>query len=56
MKIDIKQLLEKQGSWQKTRKAETWGEKIQKSQAARDSLGMFGYRAARSSKRLWSVR
>ncbi len=56
MKIDVKQLFEKQGTWQKSRKADSWGDKIRQSEAARDSLESFGYSAAKSHNNQWSVR
>jgi len=56
MKIDVKPLLEKQGKWQKSRKAVSWGDKIRQSEAARDSLGSFAYSVAKSRKHLWSIR
>ncbi len=56
MKIDVKQLLDKQAAWQKSRSSESWGDKIRQSVAARDSLGSFGYRVTRSNNRLWSLR
>ncbi len=56
MKIDVKLLLDKQSAWQKSRKADSWGDKIRQSEAARDSLGTFGYKSSMIDKRSWSVR
>ncbi len=55
MKVEVKQLLVKQSEWQKSRKAHSWGDKIRQSEAARDSLGSFGYSAAKIGKNRWSV-
>ena len=41
MKTESKNLFERQASWQKTRKKESWAEKLRKSAQARDSLRKF---------------
>jgi hypothetical protein len=41
MKTESKDILERQASWQKTRKKESWGDKLRKSVQARDSLRKF---------------
>jgi len=56
MKIDVKLLFDKQATWQKSRKADAWGDKIRQSEAARDSLGSFGYSTAKYINNQWSVR
>jgi len=41
MKNELKNLLERQASWQIARKGESWGEKLKKSAQTRDSLRKF---------------
>jgi hypothetical protein len=56
MKINIKDVFNKQAEWQKSRKAESWGDKIRQSEKARDSLGTFGYRASTIDQLSWALR
>jgi hypothetical protein len=41
MKTESKNLLERQSSWQKARKKDSWVEKLRKSAQARDSMRKF---------------
>ncbi|MEI6422987.1 MAG: hypothetical protein WCP55_12270 [Lentisphaerota bacterium] len=50
MKTESKNLLERQASWQKMRKNESWGEKLRKSVQARDSLRKFICRNEKAPK------
>ncbi len=41
MKPEVEKILQKQAFWQKSRKSESWEEKIAKSAKARDSMKEF---------------
>jgi len=48
MKTESKNLLERQALWQKTRKNESWADKLKKSAQARDSLSNFASSSRKS--------
>lgn len=44
MKANLKELLLNQAEWQKSRKTDSWGDKIRQAEKARESLGSYGHR------------
>lgn len=52
MKANVKDILVKQADWQKSRKADSWGDKIRQAESARDSLGRYAYRASGTCRAL----